>query len=324
MDSRSLTLSHLYLSVQAIVSLLLLNPTLWGQAPHAPHMPRTPLKILGSSRTQDGLRGPVRRVQTEVARLAAGADDAAGQPRTLLEVTLYDASGQRIENETYPVAATTVGRETYKYDEQGQLAETITRDARGAVLSRTVYTYEFDAYGNWTTMTASAVVTQAGEMRLEPAEITYRTITYYADGQDGHAVLEGHAATPEPSKMDTPTSDGRAQNPAEDVALGAGASAPAAGQYAEVGEINDKALSLPTPAYPIGGRRAKRPITVTVMMTIDETGRILSAVANEGPQELRRAAEAAARQAVFLPFRVGSQPVKARGLLRYTFPYAPE
>ena len=49
----------------------------------------------------------------------------------------------------------------------------------------------------------------------------------------------------------------------------------------------------------------------------------LAAEATEGPQALRKTAEAAARQAVFLPFRIDKQPVKAKGLIRYRFYYAP-
>jgi hypothetical protein len=250
-----------------------------------------------------------------VARLSpAGADEPA---HALLEVTRYDVDGRRVENETYPIAAATVGRETYEYDEQGQLKALVVRDARGALLSRTVYTYEFDAQGNWTKMVASLVVRQAGAVRLEPTEVTYRTISYYAAAGE-HSAARSQA-------LHEPAARGRVRA----VRLGDGANADAgaatadADQFTDVGEITDKALSLPAPAYLIGDKRAKRPITIMVAVKVDETGRLLSAEATEGPQELRRAAEQAARQAVFLPFRVDSRPIKARGLVRYNFPYAP-
>ena len=102
---RSRALRQLFLAAQAITVLVVLNPNLRSQT-KAPEDPRpAPLEILDSNRARDGLRGPVRRVRTEVARLAHDdAEKQTEQPRTLLEVTLYDAAGNRIENETYPVA----------------------------------------------------------------------------------------------------------------------------------------------------------------------------------------------------------------------------
>ncbi len=80
---------------------------------------------------------------------------------------------------------------------------------------------------------------------------------------------------------------------------------------------------MPEPAYPINWKKASTPIIVTVEVVIDETGRILSTRAIEGPPKLQKLAEAAARQAVFLPFRAAGRPFKAKGLLNYSFPFPP-
>jgi hypothetical protein len=91
----------------------------------------------------------------------------------------------------------------------------------------------------------------------------------------------------------------------------------------DVGLLNDKALSLPGPAYPVTWRKAVTPITVTVEVVIDETGRVIHTRAIEGPQELWRVAEDAARRAGFLPFRSERRPFKAKGRLSYSFPFDP-
>jgi len=55
------------------------------------------------------------------------------------------------------------------------------RDDRGSILSREAYTYEFDKVGNWTKMLTNLVVFENGELKREPIEVTYRTLTYYFD-----------------------------------------------------------------------------------------------------------------------------------------------
>src|SRR5687768_11960793 len=64
------------------------------------------------------------------------------------------------------------------------------RDDRGAILSREAYTYEFDKFGNWTRMVTSLVVFENGELKREPVEVTYRTVTYYFDDNIAKAVDE--------------------------------------------------------------------------------------------------------------------------------------
>src|SRR4030095_10421643 len=51
----------------------------------------------------------------------------------------------------------------------------------GEILSKETYNYEFDTFGNWTKMLTSLVVFEAEELKREPVEATYRTLTYYFD-----------------------------------------------------------------------------------------------------------------------------------------------
>jgi len=83
--------------------------------------------------------------------------------------------------------------------------------------------------------------------------------------------------------------------------------------------LNGKAASLPLPEYPEIARRAHASGSVTVEITIDETGNVISAHAVSGHPLLQAAAVTAARQASFAPTRLNGEPVKVAGLLVYNF-----
>ena len=143
--------------------------------------PRPAITVLDSTKEQDGLVGSVRRVKTETARIELKDGRPVEGPTQLVEVTTYGIKGNRIENTSYPVAGGVAGKEEYKYDERGNITEMTVRDDRGSILSREAYTYEFDKFGNWTKMTTSLVVFENGELKREPVEVSYRTVTYYFD-----------------------------------------------------------------------------------------------------------------------------------------------
>jgi TonB family protein len=86
------------------------------------------------------------------------------------------------------------------------------------------------------------------------------------------------------------------------------------------GELNGKAISLPSPPYPPIARQAHASGNVTVQVTVDENGNVISARAASGHPLLQAAAVAAARQAKFSPTKVSGQLVKLQGSLIYTFP----
>ena len=142
---------------------------------------RTAISVLDSTKDQDGLLGSVRRVKTETAKIELKDGHAVEGPSQLVELTTYGIKGNRVENTSYPIPGSLVGKEEYKYDERGNITEMTVRDERGSIINREAYTYEFDKFGNWTKMVTSLVVFENGELKREPIEITHRTVTYYFD-----------------------------------------------------------------------------------------------------------------------------------------------
>jgi protein TonB len=83
--------------------------------------------------------------------------------------------------------------------------------------------------------------------------------------------------------------------------------------------LNGKAISLPKPAYPAVAKAARQTGTVTVQVTIDENGSVISARAVGGPPLLQAAAVQAAYGAKFSPTKLSGQPVKVTGVITYNF-----
>jgi len=137
----------------------------------------------------------VRRVKTETAKIELKDGRPVEGPTQLVEITTYGVKGNRIENTSYPIGGSLVGKEEYKYDERGNITEMTVRNDSGAILSREAYSYEFDKFGNWTKMTTSLVVFENGELKREPVEVTYRTLTYYFDDNVAKIVEEPKAST---------------------------------------------------------------------------------------------------------------------------------
>ena len=89
------------------------------------------------------------------------------------------------------------------------------------------------------------------------------------------------------------------------------------------GVLNGTAIHLPQPVYPDPARRMRTQGTVTVDVVLDESGRVVSAVAANGPAILREAAVQAALKARFSPTKLSGQPVKVSGVINYKFTLAP-
>ena len=141
-----------------------------------------PLPAATNEREQDGLAGPVRRVKTETAKITAKGGKPVEGARQVLETTTYDQKGNRVDNAYFLAAGGSLtGKEVYKYDERGNIVEMTLHNDDGTLLAKEVYTYEFDAVGNWTKMTTSVAVIEGGKVSFEPSEVTYRTISYYLD-----------------------------------------------------------------------------------------------------------------------------------------------
>ncbi|HEX8556954.1 MAG TPA: energy transducer TonB [Pyrinomonadaceae bacterium] len=150
-------------------ALLQLRPT--GAAPDAT-----------SERAQDGLAGPVRRVRTETAKIAVKNGKPVEGQRQVLETTTYDQKGNRVDNAYFLAAGGSLtGKEVYKYDERGNIVEMTLHNDDGSLLAKEVYTYEFDAVGNWVKMTTSVAMMEGGKVTFEPSEVTYRSISYFLD-----------------------------------------------------------------------------------------------------------------------------------------------
>jgi len=88
------------------------------------------------------------------------------------------------------------------------------------------------------------------------------------------------------------------------------------------GVLNGTAISLPSPFYPDTARRLRMAGMVTVEVVVDETGKVISAVATSGPAILRDVAVQAALKARFSPTKLSGQPVKVSGSINYKFALA--
>ncbi len=88
------------------------------------------------------------------------------------------------------------------------------------------------------------------------------------------------------------------------------------------GVLNGTALSLPSPMYPDTARRLRVSGLVSVEVVVDETGKVISAVATSGPVALRDVAVQAALRARFSPTKLSGQPVKVTGMINYKFALA--
>ena len=90
-------------------------------------------------------------------------------------------------------------------------------------------------------------------------------------------------------------------------------------QSISIGALNSHAIKLEMPVYPSDARRMRIEDKITVQITIDENGNVVSAKADSGYLLLRVSAEYAARRSKFKPITVNNQPVKATGFIVYNF-----
>jgi YD repeat-containing protein len=165
---------------------------------------------LGSDRDNDGFTGPVNRVMIESAKLSTKAGKLVEGPRELCELATYDRQGKKVNNSYYLVSVNAqAGREEYVYDDRGNISEMTVRDDGNNILSKEVYTYEYDAIGNWTKRVAYVVIYAGGKVRQQPTEATYRNITYYYDQ------TVANIAKANPSSTDAPADEQRAQGDLE-------------------------------------------------------------------------------------------------------------
>lgn len=96
-------------------------------------------------------------------------------------------------------------------------------------------------------------------------------------------------------------------------------SAPKKAPTVSGGVMNGKALSLPKPVYSAAAKAINASGNVSVQITVDENGKVISASAINGHPLLKNEAEKAARNARFSPTLLSKQPVKVSGLIVYRF-----
>jgi Flp pilus assembly protein TadD len=282
-----------------VPAVLLLGPVLTFIAPvqaqnSVTASARPAISVLDSTKEQDGLVGSVRRVKTETAKIEIKDGHAVEGTPQLVEITTYGIKGNRIENTSYPIPGSLVGKEEYKYDKRGNITEMTLRDERGAIINREAYTYEFDKFGNWTRMVTSLVVFENGELKREPVEVTYRTVTYYFDDSVAKVVEEAPAkttvATAEPTAA---TAEPVVANPEPVVAKAEPVPEPASREVEEKGILkidyaegapaspvseNPPSLVLakketPAPVTPAPVASAPAPVTTNPAMELYQTGR---------------------------------------------------
>jgi TonB family protein len=85
------------------------------------------------------------------------------------------------------------------------------------------------------------------------------------------------------------------------------------------GVLNGKAIEMPLPTYPPAAKAVRAGGAVTVQVTIDENGEVISASAVSGHPLLRAAAMDAAKLARFSPTQLDGKGVKVTGVLVYNF-----
>jgi TonB family protein len=297
------------------------------------------------SREQDGLKGPVRRVRVETANIVTRNGKQVELPKSVIEVSTYDATGRKIDSVAYPVeGGTAPGKEEYKYDDKGNIIEMILRGKDGSVLSQEKYTYELDEFGNWKKMTTAIAIYENGTVSYEPTQVTYRTLTYYY----GPATLKpGVPAAPvtAPSKHRTEAEAAPVENkpaptqppnvvstPPLNVTEKPAAVTPT-NTEANVSKEDEKlpilriseellrkaAVALPEPEYPADAELARASGPVQVELIIDASGVVVAARAASGNPMLFDAATSAARNARFLMSAFSDRPTSAYSVLTYNF-----
>src|SRR4029078_8378165 len=301
------------------------------------------------SREQDGLKGPVRRVRVETANIVTRNGKQVELPKSVVEVSTYDAAGRKIDFVAYPVqGAIAPGKEEYKYDDKGNIIEMTLLGSDGSVLSQEKYTYDLDEFGNWKKMTAAIAVYENGTISYEPPQVAYRTLTSYY----GPAVAKpGVPAAPvtAPSKQRTDAEAGpEANKPAPTQTPNVVSSTPAnvaekptplpptntqpvspTSTAADASKEDVKpailriseevlrkaAIALPEPQYPADAEMAKASGPVQVELIIDPNGVVTAARATSGNPLLFDAATSAARQAQFLMSAFSDRPTSAYSVL---------
>jgi len=91
---------------------------------------------------------------------------------------VYDSKGRCTEKRLFNKQGR-FARRTYAYKNDDNPTEEAEFDPKGGLVGKQSYSYELDSNGNWTKRITSRDMVSNGKQVSEPAEVTYRTITYF-------------------------------------------------------------------------------------------------------------------------------------------------
>jgi TonB family protein len=150
----------------------------------------------------------------------------------------------------------------------------------------------------------------------------YERLDLAVEGGETVSLLDRNVVQPPPGSSVDVEEDAddalTADEEAAEVAEGEAGDA-SGGAALSAGDLEQKAVSKPQPAYPSLAKAARASGPVTVRVTVDETGHVVSAAPVSGHPLLHSAAVAAAKQARFTPTLQGGEPVRVTGVLTYNF-----
>jgi TonB family protein len=150
----------------------------------------------------------------------------------------------------------------------------------------------------------------------------YERLDLAVEGGETVSLLDRNVVQPPPGSSVDVEEDAddalTADEEAAEVAEGDDGDA-SAGATVSAGDLEQKAVSKPQPAYPSLAKAARASGPVTVRVTVDETGHVVAAAPVSGHPLLHAAAVAAAKQARFTPTLQSGEPVRVTGVLTYNF-----
>jgi TonB family protein len=151
----------------------------------------------------------------------------------------------------------------------------------------------------------------------------YERLDLAVEGGETVSLLDRNVVQTPPGTPVDVEEDADDAAPEETEATGEGEPAespsPSDGETVAEGALDGKAISKPQPPYPAMAKAAHASGLVTVRVTVDETGHVVSAEPVSGHPLLHAAAVAAAKQARFAPTLRDGEPVRVTGVLTYNF-----
>jgi TonB family C-terminal domain len=153
---------------------------------------------------------------------------------------------------------------------------------------------------------------------LDPAnELAKSSLKRLKDDQAAKAAATAAAIKPPAPEIKQPVVENK--QPAADTTAKTAASKPES-ESIDLGQLTSAmATRMVTPIYSAIAVKAGASGRVTVQVTLDEAGNVISAKAIDGHQFLRQSSEDAARRSKFKPAMFNNHPIKATGTIVYNY-----